>query len=151
LTFDNKGQPPSVTDRIAAHGGILQALHHIIPGLAEAGYISRVSTSSGITIEVTGEHSDGGSHHFVPLTDGSLSKRFLDDAFDRAWLDGMGWIQIGAGGQLLKRSIVDTCTWDPARLVFEADATLGPGLSQAPRPAVIHEGNPLVCPATQRL
>jgi hypothetical protein len=146
IDFDDAGMPDSVHQRIANTGGLIPALESICPELATAAYISRGSTSSGLTIDATGQRFQGGQHHFVILSDGADAQQFLDDLFDRAWLNGFGWIQIGTAGQLLKRSIIDKCVWDPARFVFEADATLGPGLSQDPRPATIHEGRPLVCP-----
>jgi hypothetical protein len=149
IDFDTAGMPDDVRGRIAQHGGPIEAVASICQGLDGAAYVSRGSTSSGLTCAATGEPiGGGGEHHFVVLSDGSMAQRFLDDLFDRAWIAGMGWIQIGAGGQLLKRSIIDRCVWDPIRLVFEADATLGPGLIQAPRPAIIHEGGMLVCPTT---
>jgi hypothetical protein len=146
IDFDVNGINESVKARIAEHGGLIGALEHICPGFKDAAYLSRGSTSSGITIEDTGEHLKGGEHHFVILSDGADAQRFIEDLFARAWLAGMGWIQIGLGGQLLTRSIIDACVWDPARLVFEANPTLGPGLHQGPRPVTVHDGLPLVCP-----
>ena len=149
IDFDTTGMPEAVQSRIAQLGGPIHAVASICPGLDSAAYVSRGSTSSGIALARTGEPiGGGGGHHFVVLSDGSKAQRVLDDLFDRAWIAGMGWIQIGAGGQLLRRSIIDRCVWDPSRLVFEADATLGPGLSQAPRPATIHKGGALSCPET---
>jgi hypothetical protein len=148
LDLDSKGMPASVSDEIAKRGGPLPSLCSICPGLADAAYIVRGSTSSGITIEATGERSPDNSHIYVALSDGAMAARFIDDLFDRAWIAGLAWIQIGAGGQLLKRSIIDVCTKDPARLVFEADATLGPGLRQEPRLVTVNDGAMLDCPRT---
>jgi hypothetical protein len=146
IDFDDGGMPQSVRDQIKDRGGLIAALESICPALRTAAYISRNSTSSGLTIDATGETKEGGSHHFVMVTDGADAQRFIEDLFDRAWLNGLGWIQIGTAGTPLVRSIIDKCVWDPIRLVFEANPTLGPGLSQDPRPATIHEGVPLVCP-----
>jgi hypothetical protein len=147
IDFDDAGMPDSVRQRITNAGGLIPALESICPELATAAYISRGSTSSGLTIDSTGQRFEGGQHHFVILSDGADAQRFLDDLFDRAWLNGFGWVQIGTAGQLLKKSIIDRCVWDPGRFVFEADATLGRGLSQDPRPATVHEGRLLDCPA----
>jgi len=146
IDFDDNGMPQSVRDQIESRGGLIGALESICPTLKTAAYVSRGSTSSGLIFEATGERKEGGSHHFVILTDGADAKRFLDDMFDRAWLNNLGWIQIGAAGSLMVRSIIDACVSDPIRLVFEGPPTLGLGLSQGPRPATIHEGVPLVCP-----
>jgi P4 family phage/plasmid primase-like protien len=146
IDFDDGGMPQSVRDQIKDRGGLIPALESICEGLDGAAYISRGSTSSGLTIDATGKRKEGGSHHFVILTDGAVAQRFLEDMFDRAWLNGLGWILVGTAGTLLVRSIIDKCGWDPIRIVFEASPSVGPGLSQDPRPAVIHEGTPLVCP-----
>jgi hypothetical protein len=146
IDFDDGGMPQSVKDEIEKRGGLVAAIESICPAFETAAYISRGSTSSGLRIDATGEPLTGGSHHYVILSDGADAERFLNDLFDRAWLNNMGWIQISAAGTLMKRCIIDKCVSDPGRLVFEADATLGAGLSQGPRPVTIHEGTPLVCP-----
>ena len=49
---------------------------------------------------------------------------------DRCWLAGYGWFMVGAGGQLLERSIVDRMVGAPERLVFEGGPILDPPLDQ---------------------
>ena len=43
---------------------------------------------------------------------------------------GFGWYMVGAGGQLLERSIVDRMVGAPERLVFEGAPVLDPPLAQ---------------------
>jgi hypothetical protein len=143
IDFDTGGITQSVTDKIAECGGLLGAIEYLCPDFKSAAYLSRGSSTAGLTFTETGEVYPGGEHHLVILADGSQSKQFIDVMFDRAWLAGMGWIQVGLGGQLMTRSIFDRCVWDAARLLFEADPTLGPGLTQAPRTVTVHDGGRL--------
>jgi hypothetical protein len=48
-----------------------------------------------------------GVHVYLAVQDASDSVRFLKALHDRCWVAGLGWYMIGAGGQLLERSIVD--------------------------------------------
>ena len=126
---------------------LLPALESIYPDLRGAARVSRWSTSSGLTIDATGERKEGGQHIYVVLADGSDAERFLKTLHRRAWLGGLGWVYVGTSGNLLERSIIDTSVYNPERLVFEADPSLGAGLSQAPRPATVHNGVPLATPS----
>jgi hypothetical protein len=102
IDVDTGGMPQSVSEKIAACGGFVGAIESICPEFKTAAYISRGSTSSGLTIDATGERKEGGEHHFVILSDGADSQRFLEDLGDRAWLAGMGWISISTAGSLLR-------------------------------------------------
>ena len=64
----------------------------------------------------------------APTSSGSL--RALHD---RCWLAGFGWLMVGAGGQLLERSIVDRMVGAPERLVFEGGPILDPPLGAGSR------------------
>ena len=48
----------------------------------------------------------------------------------RCWLAGFGWMMVGAGGQLLERSIVDRVVGAPERLIFEGPPLVVPPLEQ---------------------
>ena len=105
----------------------------------------RPSTSSGITRTDTGQAIAGsnGVHLFVLVQNGTDVGRFLKTLHARCWLAGFGWMMIGAGGQLLERSIVDRTVAGPERLVFEAAPILEPPLEQDQRkraPIVAHGG-----------
>jgi hypothetical protein len=77
------------------------------------------------------------------IQDGSDCERFLKTLHARCWLAGLGWLTVGAGGQLLERSIVDRIVGSPERLVFEGPPVLDSPLAQdkaSRRPTAI-EGN----------
>ena len=104
----------------------------VVPELSAAGRVLRPSTSSGITRADTGQAIAGsnGLHLFVQVQDGADVERFLKALHARCWLHGFGWMMVGAGGQLLERSIVDRMVYAPERLVFEAAPILDPPLVQ---------------------
>jgi hypothetical protein len=71
-----------------------------------------------------------GLHIYVAVKDSSDIERFLKTLHERCWLAGFGWLMVGAGGQLLDRSIVDRMVGAPERLVFEGAPVLVPPLAQ---------------------
>ena len=132
LDFDRKGMPPEMASRIRDLGGFRSVLHSILPELANAGGVIRASTSAGIRDGTTGERFEGagGLHLFLLVADGQDIERFLRALHRRCWLAGFGWLMVGAGGQLLERSIVDRMVGSPERLVFEGAPVLEPPLTQ---------------------
>jgi hypothetical protein len=126
---DSKGMPASVAAKLEQAGGFWAALEGVLPGLAEAARVIRNSTSSGLSRSDTGKPVLGsdGVHVYVVALNGDDIDRFLKTLHDRCWLAGLGWMMVGAGGQLLERSIVDRMVGAPERLVFE-----GPPILQAP-------------------
>ena len=60
---------------------------------------------------------------------------------DWLWLAGLGWYVVGAAGQMLERSLIDTAVGSPERLIFEGPVILQDGLRQDPRPAEAFEGS----------
>ena len=74
------------------------------------------------------------------MQNGSDIERFLKVLHAQCWLVGFGWMMVGAGGQLLERSIVDRVVGSSERLVFEGAPVLEPPLAQDAerrRPSVI--------------
>ena len=140
LDHDAKGMPAAVRAKIDELGGFLAALEHICPGLTAAGYIRRLSTSSGVYREDTGETFQKlGEHVYLLAKDGADSKRFFYTLHDRAWANGLGWHIISKSGGLLERSIIDRSVCAGERLVFEASPDLEPPLAQKrPQPEVQH-------------
>ena len=66
--------------------------------------------------------------------------RFLKTLHARCWLGGFGWMNVGAAGQLLERSIIDRMVGAAERLVFEGPPVVEPPLHQdaaARRPTVV--------------
>ena len=144
LDIDTKGMPAAVRARIEEIGGIWPALVSILPALATAGRIARRSTSAGLSRADTGEALPGSNnmHVYLEVQDGADVERFLRTMHDRCWLAGFGWHIVGAGGQLLERSIVDRMVYAAERLVFEGPPVLIAPLlqDQASRQPRVHEG-----------
>jgi hypothetical protein len=147
IDIDCKGMPAAVRDRIKAVGGFWAALVAVIPEFAGTARVVRRSTSTGISNADTGEQLPGsnGSHIYLHAQEGGDAERFLRALHDRCWLAGYGWFMVGAGGQLLERSIVDRMVGAPERLVFEGAPVLDPPLLQdlASRQATVTDGAPL--------
>ena len=152
IDVDTKGMPAAIADRIKAAGGFWSALVSVLPELASTGCVVRRSTSSGILRTDTGTTLPGsnGFHAFVLVQDGHDVERFLRTLHARCWLHGFGWMMVGAGGQLLDRSIVDRMVAGPERLVFEGAPVLEAPLMQdaASRRPSVTEGTALDTVAT---
>jgi hypothetical protein len=147
IDFDTKGMPPEVAERMQQLGGFWPSLLSILPPLRSAAHLIRRSTSAGLYRTDTGQMlaGSGGFHGYVQVTDGTDVERFVRALHDRSWLFGLGWMVVGAGGQLLNRSIVDRMVGAPERLIFEGAPILDPPLAQdreSRRPMVI-AGAPL--------
>ena len=147
IDVDTKGMPPAVAERIKEAGGFWAALVSVLPQLAKAARVTRRSTTTGISRNDTGERLAGsnGQHVFVVVGDGADVERFLRTLHARCWLHGLGWMMVGAGGQLLERSLVDRMVYAAERLVFEGTPVLDPPLvqDQASRAPVVTEGTAL--------
>jgi hypothetical protein len=145
--FDTKGMPANVAARLDERGGFWPALESVIPEMAATGRVLRRSTSAGLYRADTGEKFAGsnGMHVFLAVQNGADIDRFLKTLHDRCWLAGFGWMIVGAGGQLLERSVVDRVVGSPERLVFEGPPILVPPLAQdqASRRPIPIDGAPL--------
>jgi hypothetical protein len=132
IDVDTKGMPDTVRTRIKEAGGFWDALVSVLPEMETTGRIVRRSTSTGIIRTDTGEALPGsnGLHIYLHAQDGADIERFLKTLHERCWLAGYGWHMVGAGGQLLDRSIVDRMVYAPERLVFEGAPILVPPLAQ---------------------
>jgi hypothetical protein len=147
IDFDRKGMPNDVAANLESAGGLWSALTTAVPALSAAARVTRASTSAGLRRADTGEPlaGSGGLHVYIAVKDGDDVPRFLKALHDRAWLAGFGWLMVGAGGQLLERSIVDRMVGSPERLVFEGAPILAPPLEQdaeSRRPIAV-DGAPL--------
>jgi hypothetical protein len=132
VDYDNKAMPHGVRARIDELGGLWPALVYALPALSGVAHVTRSSTSAGLYRTDTGAELPGSSglHVFVLVQNGMDSERFLKTLHLRCWLAGLGWMMVGAGGQLLERSIVDRVVGSPERLVFEGPPILDPPLAQ---------------------
>ncbi|MBW4022018.1 MAG: hypothetical protein HIU92_02605 [Proteobacteria bacterium] len=147
IDVDVKGMPDAIKARISAEGGYWPALCSVLPALATTARIVRNSTSSGLSRTDTGEDMPGsnGQHIYLHIADGADAERFLYTLHDRCWLAGLGWHMVGAGGQLLDRSLVDRMVHAAERLVFEGSPVVEAPLHQdkATRDAVAYDGDVL--------
>jgi hypothetical protein len=134
IDYDRKGMPLSAATKVEELGGFWPALVSLLPELEHVARVVRSSTSAGLFRDDTGEKlaSSGGQHGYVAVQDGSDIERFLKTLHARCLLAGFGWLMVGAGGQLLERSIVDRVVGSPERLVFEGAPVLDPPLAQDP-------------------
>jgi hypothetical protein len=137
LDHDGKGMPTAIAQRIAAlGGGFWPAITSVVPGLERVARVSRASTSAGLFNGGTGEQmqtSNGNCHVYIAVADGADVQRFLATLHQRCWFAGLGWLMLGAAGQMLQRSIVDFTVGSPERLVFEGPPRLGMPLQQDPQ------------------
>jgi hypothetical protein len=131
LDYDTKAMPDEIAAKIE-RGGFWKTLLTVLPELANVARVTRSSTSAGLFRSDTGEKLPGSSglHVYLMVRDGIDAVRFLKALHERCWLAGLGWMMIGAGGQLLERSIVDRMVGAPERLVFEGGPILEPPLAQ---------------------
>ena len=121
LDYDTKDMPKEVKDKIAELGGFWEALCLVLPELRVAARVVRKSTSAGLRRADTGQEFPGsnGLHCYIVAKNGNDAERFLKTVHERCWLKGLGWMTVGAAGQLLERSIIDRAVYAPERLVFE--------------------------------
>jgi hypothetical protein len=143
IDFDLKGMPPAVAGAMEALGGLWPALQSVCPPLVRVARVERASTSAGLFHAATGEpfHGSGGRHVYALVTDGTDIERFLKTLHERCWLQGLGWMLVGAAGQLLERSIVDRVCGTAERLMFEGPPILIDPVAQdraARQPIVIN-------------
>jgi hypothetical protein len=133
VDFDTKGIPAGVAERLDREGGFWPALLSVIPELGGVARLARASTSAGLYHQGTGAPVPGsnGAHVYLSVRDVADSARFLMALHDRCWLAGYGWMMVGAGGQVLERSIVDRMVGAPERLVFEGAPVLVDPLAQS--------------------
>jgi hypothetical protein len=98
----------------------------ILPALIGVGHVIRRSTSAGLYRTDTGEQLPGSNnaHIYIAIRDGADGIRFLHTLHDRCWLAGYGWYMVGAGGQLLERSIIDRTVGGAEHLAFEGPPIL---------------------------
>jgi hypothetical protein len=141
--YDKKGMPAEVAIAVQQYGNYWSALCTVLPALKNVAHVLRRSTSAGLICGEAKLPGSGGQHGFVAVCDGTDIERFLRVLHERCWLAGYGWHMVGAGGQLLDRSIVDRMVGAPERLVFEGPPVLVPPLEQdaASRRPVAIAGN----------
>jgi hypothetical protein len=145
LDHDRKGMPHETAAKLKEARGFWSAVTTAIPALAGAARVYRRSTSSGLYHQDTGKRLGGSAnaHVYIAVQDGADIERALKALHDRLWRAGYGYFVVGAAGQLLDRSIIDTAVCSPERLVFEGPPKVIPPLKQDAkmRRPHTHEGN----------
>jgi hypothetical protein len=93
LDFDTKAMPDHLCANMADGGVFWMALLEVLPATNTVAWVSRHSTSSGLSHRETGQTfpGSGGQHLVVPVADAADIPRFLSDLYDRCWLRGWGW------------------------------------------------------------
>jgi hypothetical protein len=132
LDYDTKGMPDDIAAELKRRGGFWEALVSVLPALRDVARVVRRSTSAGLSRSDTGGQLAGsdGLHVYLLVKDSTDIERFLKALHERCWLAGLGWMMVGAAGQLLERSIVDRMVGRAERLVFEGGPILEPPLQQ---------------------
>lgn len=132
VDYDAKGMPAEIAEEIKRRGGFWPTLVSIVPQLGSAAHLIRNSTSTGLFRTDTGQRLPGsnGLHVYLWVRDGADSERFLRTMHARCWNAGFGWMMVGAGGQLLERSIIDRMVGAPEHLMFEGGPILVPPVGQ---------------------
>ena len=142
LDYDTKGMPPAVRGLLGTGGGFWTALVVGDPCTGD----SRVPDPFVNQRRDEPHRYRRGvprirrPHGLVMSADGTDAVRFLKTLHARCWLAGYGWMNVGAAGQLLERSIVDRMVGAAERLVFEGPPEVVPPLHQdaaARRPTVV--------------
>jgi hypothetical protein len=140
IDYDRKAMTSDVTARLDGVGGAYGALLLVCLEIMNAASVGRKSTSANLFNGDQEIKGSGGGHLYLLVQDGSDIVRFLKALHDRCWLAGFGWFMIGAGGDLLERSIIDRMVGAPERLIFEGAPEIVPPLSQGPRDPVVEDG-----------
>jgi len=118
-------------------------MYGVVPGLEQSPHLTRPSASSFIfngDVELRGA---GGLRMLVHVQDASDIPRAGETLVKRLWLAGHGRIEVGAAGQLLRRTLVDASVFQPERLDFAGGAAVAAPLEQRmPAPKVFNPDGP---------
>lgn len=120
---------------------LIATLRRLAPSLADVRLLWRASASSGI-LTADGSELTGlrGQRLYLLVQDAALIPDAGKALVDLCWAHGLGRIEIGRAGQALERTLFDHLVWQPERLDFAAEPTLGPGLKREVPPAFF-DGN----------
>ena len=121
--------------------GLFAVMDSLFPPFADAAKWVRGSVSAGVRKQGEQPSPGKGFHCYLPVADASDIPRFGAVLFKRLWLDGQGFIAIGASGALLTRTVVDGAVFSPERLDFIGKPSIeGDGLEYAPPLAQWRDG-----------
>lgn len=111
---------------------LLACLHAALPALADVAALWWPSSSSHIVNTKTGDDLTGlrGQRLYWLALDARDIERAGKALQTYLWAAGCGWVDVGAAGQRLKRTLLDASVWQANRLDFAAGAECIPPLAQ---------------------
>lgn len=131
---------------------LLERLYAALPTLAEVAGLWWPSSSSHIVNTETGADLTGlrGQRLYWIARDARDIERAGKALQTYLWAAGDGWVEVGAAGQLLKRTLLDASVWQANRLDFAAGAEcIAPLEQQRGEPLTI--GGPVALLDTQSI
>ena len=123
--------PKGKADAALSREQLIKALHTAAPCLVDAPMLHRRSVSSGI-VGTDGRvlSESHGQRVYIAVADATQIPEAGKALIDLLWAAGLGWVEIGAAGQALMRTIADATVWQPERIDFCAPPILGDGLER---------------------
>ena len=111
---------------------LLKRLFAAVPQLEEVAALWWPSSSSHIVNTTTGEDVTGlrGQRLYWIAQDAADIPRAGAALQVHLWAAGLGWVEVGGAGQLLRRTILDASVWQTNRLDFAAGAECAAPLEQ---------------------
>ncbi len=131
---------------------LLARLYAAVPALAEVAGLWWPSSSSHIVNTETGADLTGlrGQRLYWVARDARDIERAGKALQTYLWAAGDGWVEVGAAGQRLKRTLLDASVWQANRLDFAAGAECIAPLEQH-RGEPVSVGGPVVLLDTQTI
>lgn len=123
---------PGKTLEALSRVDLLACLHAALPALADVTALWWPSSSSHIVNTETGDDLTGlrGQRLYWLAMDARDIERAGRALQVYLWAAGHGWVDVGAAGQRLKRTLLDASVWQSNRLDFAAGAECIPPLVQ---------------------
>ena len=148
--YDNRHEPgvlytdhdPSEYGQAFTPHELLEAVAKIHPAIKDAAHIIKGSVSSGVIKKGETPKLGTGFHIYFPVKNAADISRYGEVLFKRLWLDGFGFIALGANGSHLVRSPIDKAVFSPERLDFICPPiVLDARLEYIPGEIVLTNGN----------
>jgi hypothetical protein len=118
-----------------------------IPEFKDVGMLLVPSSSAGIysASDTAPTEIKSGCHIYVMVNRGTNIPKIGALVKHRAWLNGLGYIEIAIHGAMLPRHIFDDAVYSPERLVFDAPPILDDGVMQVKREILLIQGGMVQC------
>lgn len=123
---------PGDGEKTLTRDDLLACLHEAVPALADVAALWWPSSSSHIVNTKTGDDLTGlrGQRLYWLALDARDIERAGKALQTYLWAAGHGWVEVGAAGQRLKRTLLDASVYQANRLDFAAGAECIPPLEQ---------------------